>query len=100
MLVDFAAYPQWQSSVIAARIVSDGPLARGSRIAETRRFFGRTTDIIWEVTTFQPPHTRGFKMGGAFPSTGVMTWETVPEGTRLQTAVTMHARGAAYWGGD
>ncbi len=39
-------------------------------------------------------------MGGAFPSTGVMTWETVPEGTRLQTAVTMHARGAAYWGGD
>ncbi len=90
---NFAAYSQWQSGVIAARMVSDGPLGSGSRIAETRRFFGRTTDMIWEVTTFQPPHTRGFKMEGAFPSTGVMTWESVPEGTRLRVEVTTKARG-------
>lgn len=90
---NFAAYPQWQSGVIAARIVSDGPLSSGSRIAETRRLFGRTTDMTWEVTAFQPPYIRGFKMEGAFSSTGVMTWEAVPEGTRLQVEVKTQAQG-------
>lgn len=90
---DFAAYPQWQHGVKEVKIVSQGPLGRGTQVVETRQFFGRTMHVSSVVTEFQPPYTRGFQMKGPFPSTGSMTFESCLEGTRLQIQMEMNGRG-------
>ena len=90
---DFAAYPQWQHGVKEAKIVSDGPLGKGTQVVETRQFFGRPMQVSWEVTEFQPPYRRGFRMEGPLPSTGVMTFEATSQGTHMQIQVDMNGRG-------
>ena len=46
--------PEWQSSAVAARCASDGPLGVGSRIEETRSFLGRRVETTLEVTEYEP----------------------------------------------
>ncbi|GCE29658.1 hypothetical protein KDA_51420 [Dictyobacter alpinus] len=90
---DFSAYPRWQHGVKEAKIVSKGPLGIGTQVVETRQLFGRTMRVSWEVTEFQPPYRRGFRMEGPLPSTGIMTFEPTPQGTRMQIQVDLNGRG-------
>ena len=73
---DFSAYPQWQHGVKEVKIVSSGPLGKGTQVVETRQLFGRTMHVSWEVTEFHPPYQRGFQIAGPLSSTGMMSFES------------------------
>jgi uncharacterized protein YndB with AHSA1/START domain len=52
-LADVEKLPQWQGSAIESR--ADGSLAKGRRITERRRLFGRDVETELEVTAYDPP---------------------------------------------
>jgi carbon monoxide dehydrogenase subunit G len=52
-LADLEKLPEWQESAIESRV--DGSLAKGSRITECRRLFGRDVETALEVTAYEPP---------------------------------------------
>jgi len=51
-LADVEKLPDWQSSLREAH--ADGPLAKGSLIAEKRSLFGREAETEHEVSAFEP----------------------------------------------
>jgi ligand-binding SRPBCC domain-containing protein len=53
--VDPAKATVWQSSLVEARLNPAGPIALGTRIAETRRLVGRKLESTVEVTELDPP---------------------------------------------
>jgi uncharacterized protein YndB with AHSA1/START domain len=52
-LADLEKLPEWQGSAIESR--ADGSLAKGCRITECRRLFGREVETVLEVTAYEPP---------------------------------------------
>ena len=54
LLTDPERVPEWQSSAVASRQVSDGPLGVGARLEDERRFLGRRARSEVEVTEFEP----------------------------------------------
>jgi carbon monoxide dehydrogenase subunit G len=53
LLSDVERLPEWQTSAVEAH--TEGPLAQGSRITETRRLLGREVDSELEVVAYEPP---------------------------------------------
>jgi uncharacterized protein YndB with AHSA1/START domain len=52
-LADLEKLPEWQGSAIESR--AEGSLAKGCRITECRRLFGRDVETVLEVTAYEPP---------------------------------------------
>ncbi|MEV6248712.1 SRPBCC family protein [Streptomyces sp. NPDC051742] len=59
-LMDASHMPEWQESAVAARQLSDGPLAVGSRIHVKRRIGRREMPMTMEVTELVPPRSWHF----------------------------------------
>lgn len=53
-LTDPARARTWQGSLIEVELDPPGPMRRGTRIRETRRFLGRTIESTVDVTEFEP----------------------------------------------
>ncbi len=54
VLADPKNQPQWDSSLLEARLVPEGPVSVGTRIIEVRKFMGRTSENTGEVIEFEP----------------------------------------------
>jgi uncharacterized protein YndB with AHSA1/START domain len=52
LLTDVDRLPEWQESALESR--ADGPLAKGVRIRERRRFLGREAETEFEVNVYEP----------------------------------------------
>lgn len=84
--------PEWQSGVVRVEVIG-GALRVGARVIEVRRIFGREMAASWEVTSYDPPRARGFKIERPIPSQGLMTFERDGEATTVTFDMQMHGRG-------
>jgi uncharacterized protein YndB with AHSA1/START domain len=49
--------PAWHTDAAEARLLTDGPIGVGARIAYVFPFMGRRSTSIGEVVAFEPPHS-------------------------------------------
>jgi uncharacterized membrane protein len=86
--------PQWDTGLLEARIRPDGPVNVGTRITEVRKFMGRTSENIGEVTEFEP-NSRITRKSVDMPMTvvGTVTFAAIPEGTRVSWMWNLQVKG-------
>ena len=53
-VTDVSKLADWQSTVTAARMTSEGPLAVGAQLVETRKFLARRWESVLRVTEYEP----------------------------------------------
>ena len=91
---DLANDPAWQSSVIRARKVTDGPLGVGTKITEERRFLGRRFKTAFEYTEWAPKRRSAIRTtSGPIPATGFYAVEQLDGRTRFTMGLEMDAHG-------
>ncbi len=81
-LTDPANLPEWQSSAIEGRL--EGPMAKGVRFVEVRKFLGRRFESTLEVTEYDAPRRFAFRVvSGPVPFRAEHVLEPNDGGTRL-----------------
>ncbi len=60
-LSDFANAGEWDPSVVQARRLGDGPPRLGSQFRLVARFLGRSNELTYTITEFDPPHAVSFR---------------------------------------
>jgi carbon monoxide dehydrogenase subunit G len=76
--------PVWDSSVVKAEQITEGPPGPGTRGKGTSKIMGRHFDWVVETTDFDPPkRTVVRSVEGKFDFTVTNTLEPVGDGTRL-----------------
>jgi len=53
-------HPRWEPEVVEIRRISHGPVGVGSRAVMVRRDYGRRSEVLYEVTEFDPPRRIAF----------------------------------------
>jgi uncharacterized membrane protein len=87
---DPANDPEWIGGLREARLLGDGPLREGSRVARVASFMGRRVEYVNEITTLEPGRVLEMRSVKApFPMHIVYTFEDRDGGT----AVRNHVRG-------
>jgi uncharacterized protein YndB with AHSA1/START domain len=83
-LIDPSHLPEWQESVLSARLEGSGPPTRGSRMTHTRRVGGRERTITQELTEYDAPRLFAFRgVEGPVRAIGKGTVEPLAEGSRV-----------------
>jgi uncharacterized protein YndB with AHSA1/START domain len=89
--------PRWQSAagLQQTQQTPEDPVGVGTRITETWRFMGRSSEATSEVTEYEPnkKYTRRLIAGTSPIACGEYTFEPVAEGTRWTFEVTIQANG-------
>lgn len=77
--------PKWRKSCAEIRRLGPGPLAAGMREIYKLKTFGRTFDVLMEITEYEPNRKYSWRAisGGPFPMHGAITFESVEGGTRV-----------------
>ena len=87
---DPANDPDWIGGLRSARLVGDGPLAEGSRVARVASFMGRKVEYINEITALEPGRKLDMRSVKApFPMHITYTFEDRDGGTLVRN----HVRG-------
>ena len=83
-VMDEANDPLWQTTLTDVHRLTEGPMAVGTRVSESRRFLGRTIETVWEITECEPPHRSSIaSVKAPFAWQGTYTLEKTEEGTRF-----------------
>ena len=84
VLVDSKNQPKWDTGLLEARLMPDGPVSVGTRITEVRKLMGRTSENTGEVIEFEP-NARITRKSVDMPMTvvGVITFAATPKGTKV-----------------
>ena len=73
-------HAEWQTSLVSAKIETDGPTRVGTRVLERRNVPGGLRDIPYEVTEYEPPHKSAFRgTAGPVRPVGTVTVDPVSE---------------------
>ena len=81
-LDDLARHGEWQSTIISARVDTEGPTRVGTRATETRRMGKREQAVTYEVTQHDPPRSFAFRgVDGPIRVVGKGSVEPVGDGT-------------------
>jgi carbon monoxide dehydrogenase subunit G len=76
--------PIWDSSVIRAEQIGDGPVEAGTRSKGTSKIMGRHFDWVTETTVFDPPNKLAIEsVGGDFKFSISNSLERQGDGTRF-----------------
>jgi len=76
--------PVWDSSIMQAEQIGDGPVGVGTRTRGTSKVMGRRFDWVTENTHFDPPNKTVIKsVEGNFDFTITDIYEAEGDGTRL-----------------
>lgn len=76
--------PVWDSSIVQAEQIGDGPVGVGTRSRGTSKIMGRHFDWVTENTHFDPPKKAAIKsVEGKFDFTITYSLEPERDGTRL-----------------
>lgn len=93
---EYERHPEWQPELVSARIVTPGPVGVGSQGIEVRKVGPRRIEYRYEITEHDRPHVTAFRtLEGPADSRGRVTFEAVPEGTRIIFEAELGLRGAA-----
>ena len=85
---DEANEPVWQTTLVEAQRLTDGPLTTGSRVREVRRFVGRKIETEWEMTACEKPTRSSIRSVKApFAWSGTYTLVVTDEGTQFSIAL-------------
>lgn len=92
----YERHPEWQPELVEARIVTPGEVGVGSQGVEVRRFGPRRVTYRYEITEHDRPRVTAFRtIEGPADSTGRVSFEPVPEGTRVTFEAELGLRGMA-----
>jgi uncharacterized protein YndB with AHSA1/START domain len=93
-LADTKNQPKWDSGMLEARLVPEGPVSVGTRITEVRKFMGRTSENTGEVIEFEL-NTRITRKSVNMPMTvvGTVTFAATPEGTKVRWRWDLQSKG-------
>lgn len=73
-------HDEWQRSLSAARVVTEGPVGVGTRVVETRQVPGGSRDVTYEITAHDPPRQSSWKgLDGPLRPVGTVTVEALGE---------------------
>ena len=86
--------PRYNPAMVRAEKETTGPIGKGTRFASTVRSAGRTADMLIETTAYDRPRllsstTRMEQMDIDY----TLTFEAVPEGTRMRWSGDVHPKG-------
>jgi uncharacterized membrane protein len=99
-LTNVETLPEWQASVVAARRVTDGPLAPGARFVEARSLLGHKVESTIEVTEFDPDRRFSLRVvSGPVPFRVTHTLDEIGGATRLRVEGEGEPHGAARLAG-
>jgi uncharacterized protein YndB with AHSA1/START domain len=97
-LADVEKLPEWQASAVESR--AEGSLAKGCRITEWRRLFGRDVETVLEVTAYDPPERLTLRsLNGPVPFTVDHRLEEAGRATLLHFACTAKPGGMLRFAG-
>lgn len=85
---------KWQAGVIAAEVLSEGPVGVGTKYKLDMEVMGRKLETTGELIAYDPPKKYGWKAtSGPFPVSGSTTLETVLRGTLVVDTIEAKPRG-------
>jgi carbon monoxide dehydrogenase subunit G len=93
LLTRFEDIPKFVPQVDSAEQTSSGPIGVGTTFVQRGHLLGRRIETPTRVTVHDPPHRFGYQAAGVLPYTAYYRFIALPEGTRLDVAVSMQARG-------
>ena len=71
---------EWQTSLVSAKVETDGPPRVGTRVHERRKVAGGERDIPYEVTEHEPPRKSSFRgTAGPVRPVGTVTVDALSE---------------------
>lgn len=85
----------WAKGVTDTRLTSEGDVAQGSVFTGKFTYRGRTFDVRYTVTVYEPPSRFGIESEGMLRYSGVMELEDVDGATRVTNTVETGAEGGA-----
>lgn len=86
---------QWQENLISSEVLTPGPMSVGTRIKEIRQVRKAEKQVVWEITTYEPPIKRNYiyiDKSGPFQQTGGLLFTFVKDKTLLQSTTTIETR--------
>lgn len=73
-------HSEWQDGLISSRVVTDGPVGVGTRVADTRKVPGGPREMTYEITEHQPPSRSAWRgVDGPVRPVGSVTVEPAGE---------------------
>ena len=92
-------HPEWQESLVSARLVTEGPLRVGSKIAEVRKVGPREQAASYEITERDPPRTFAFRgLDGPIRPSGKGLVEPVGDGSSSRVTFELELTGHGLMG--
>jgi hypothetical protein len=92
--------PKYNSRMVRAQLLTPEPVGVGTRFGATMTAGRRRTDMVIEVTQYEPPRRLGSRTTMAMADIdGVITLEPAPDGTRMRWWWDVRPKGAARLAG-
>jgi uncharacterized protein YndB with AHSA1/START domain len=86
--------PKWQSALVEARRISDGPLGVGTEYSGVRKFMGRKMESVMHYTTYEPNKKVVFRSdSGSMPFVQTFLFEPVAGGTQITARLELQTSG-------
>jgi uncharacterized membrane protein len=54
-------HSEWQDALVSSRVLTDGPVGVGTRVADTRKVPGGPREMTYEITEHQPPRRSAWR---------------------------------------
>jgi Polyketide cyclase / dehydrase and lipid transport len=87
--------PRYNPRMVRAEKISEGPIAPGARFRTQLKTAGRTMPMVVEFTDFDRPRRLGsVTRSSMMETTGGLTFESIPAGTRVCWSWDVRPRGA------
>lgn len=91
---------EWQQSIVATRIETEGPTRVGTRAVDTRSAAGRKITVPYEVTEHAPPSRLAFLgTSGTVRPAGRLIVESLDGGARARVTIELDMKGHGLGGG-
>jgi uncharacterized membrane protein len=79
---------EWQETIAAVRVLTEGPTRVGTRVVETRKVPGGDRDVTYEITEQDPPRRQSWQgIDGPVRSRGTVIVEPLDGGTRSRLTI-------------
>ena len=86
--------PKWQSALVEASRITQGPLGVGTQFKGVRKFMGRKMESVMHYTTYEPNKKVVFKSdSGSMPFVQTFLFEPSAGGTRLTARLELQISG-------
>jgi carbon monoxide dehydrogenase subunit G len=84
----------WQSTLLEAEQLTDGPVGVGTRVREVRQFLGIRVQTVWEFSEYEPMSRSSIvSVSGPVPLKGSYALESQNGGTKLKVTGELDAHG-------